>query len=374
MNIFIVTVGYPSKKSPQMGTFVYKIAQEFAQLGNKVTVITHRQYSFFRKSHKTYGSELATVLRPRSLTFSAIQIGKWNTFTLTQYARSKVIKRAIVNYAVEPDIIYCHFIVSALLYLQAFPNPTKPVFVAVGEYTWIDSLRAEYDLDFYNQSLAKVTGFIAVSSMVKDKLISIGIPAEKIIVEPNGTDLSIFKPADKKALRLKYAIPLDKKIVLYVGNFLETKGAFKAAEALDYVSDDVRAIFLGRGSQTPSHSKIIYTGAVPNALVADYMALADVFVLPSLNEGSSNVIVEAMASGLPIVSSDLPEIRVQCTDDFSILVNPKSTEEIAEALNTILNDNKLRNHMSLNAREHAKKFDIKERAKRIMEYVKENFH
>src|SRR5690606_40325536 len=76
------------------------------------------------------------------------------------------------------------------------------------------------------------------------------------------------------------------------------------------------------------------------------MALADVFVLPTLHEGSSNVIIEAMASGLPIVSSDIPEIRVQCNDNYSILVNPNSVDEIAEALNKVLRNDDLRMRMS----------------------------
>ena len=372
MNILVVSSNYPSLKTPTHGIFVYKIVQEFIGLGNEVTVISPLKHSLKKPVLSSYGIEKAKVIRPKTFSFSNKQIGKWNSFTLTRYFQARAIRKAFKKLNEQPDAIYCHFIISALYYSQAFPNADIPIFAAVGENAWIDSLRKNVDSSFYNQTIDRVTGFIAVSPIVKEKLINIGVPEHKITVEPNGTDLTLYKPKDKVALRKKYNFPLDKKIVLYIGGFTDAKGAFRVQEAVKTLDDDIGVIYLGKGKEHPKDEKTLFIGIVSKEQVADFMALSDVFVLPTLHEGSSNSIVEAMASGLPIVSSDIPEIHVQCTSDFSILVDPMSINAIAEALKTILNNDELCHQMSLNAREHAKKFDIKERAKRIMKFVESN--
>lgn len=368
MNILVISSNYPSPTAPQLGTFVYKLIQQFAETNN-VVVISPQKYKLRNKKETFYGDEKAMVYRPKKLSFSNKRIGKLNTFHWSSYSQSRAIKKAFQKIDFIPDVIYCHFIISAINYLKAFPDSKIPVYVAVGEYHNIDVVRSNYSETTYQNFLNKIKGFIAVSPMVRDKLLSLGVSSSKIIVAPNGTDLSKFKPRDKKELRDKYGLPLDKKILLFVGRFIENKGPLRVQEALNSLDDDVVAIFIGKGVQQPSHPKIIFSGSVEHHIVADYMALADVFVLPTLHEGSSNVIIEAMASGLPIVSSDIPEIRVQCKPEYSILVNPMEVDEIAGALNKVLRNNDLRMRMSKQAYEASKSFDLKQRAKLILQFI-----
>jgi len=373
MNILVVAGNnYPSSAEPQNGTFVYKLIQEFVLLGNNVSVVAPQKYSLKMKYNVDYGEESAVIFRPKSLSFSNKKIWFINTIYFTNYFQSKAIKNAVSNMILKPEIIYCHFIVSGLLYNQAFPNLKLPVFIAVGEYNNIDVIRKNYKSEYYSEFINKVSGFIAVSPQIKDKLISLGVQEKNIILEPNGTDLNKFKPRNKKELRARYGLPLDKKIILFVGRFIESKGPLRVQEALYKLGDDVSAIFIGKGPQQLNHPKILFSGALGHNTVAEYMALADVFVLPTLHEGSSNVIVEAMASGLPIVSSNLPEIRVQCKSDFATLVDPMNVDEIVNALNNILGDGNLREIMSQSALKASKHFDINQRAQRILEFIKQN--
>src|SRR5690606_1990485 len=113
-------------------------------------------------------------------------------------------------------------------------------------------------------------------------------PESKILVAPNGTDLSLFRPRDKDQMRRKYNLPIAAKIVLFVGRFVENKGPLRVQDALSMLGDDVVAVFIGSGIQRPSHSKIVFCGPLEHHVVSDYMSLSDVFVLPTLHEGSSN--------------------------------------------------------------------------------------
>ena len=100
-----------------------------------------------------------------------------------------------------------------------------------------------------------------------------------------------------------------------------------------------------------------FVGQIPNERVPQYMAASDVFVLPSLSEGFPNVILEAMASELPIVTTNvrgLPEIIKDGENGF--LVEPRSPEQIAQKVLLLFEDNELRETTSRHNKEKAKKY------------------
>ena len=92
-------------------------------------------------------------------------------------------------------------------------------------------------------------------------------------------------------------------------------------------------------------------------------------MLPTLQEGSCNAIVEAMACGLPIISSDGAFNDDLLTDEMSIRVNPKSVEEIHQAIITLRDDPVRRKQMADAALERSKQFDVDDRAERILSFI-----
>lgn len=373
MNILIFSGNYPSQRASQKGVFLYNLVQEFVRQGHDVMVIAPEKYSFNRGIKEDYGTELAKVIRPVGFSFSNKKIGFIDTGKLTRYFTTRTARKAIKDLDFKPDVVYCHFLISALTYLRAVPNTKIPVYLASGESGgWIKNILSGWEDEFKETYLEKIKGIIAVSPHLKQEWMELGYPESNIILEPNGADLDRFKPQNKKELRRKHNLPLNKKILIFVGQFIKRKGVKLIEKALDAVDDEVRAVFLGKGPLQLSHPKIIYSGPVPNKEVAEYMAASDIFVMPTLSEGSSNVIVEAMASGLPIVSSDIPEIKAQCAPEFSILVNPKSVEEISKALNAVLQDDDRREKMGKAARKASRKFDISKRAERILKFIQEH--
>ena len=94
----------------------------------------------------------------------------------------------------------------------------------------------------------------------------------------------------------------------------------------------MKSIFIGSGEQTPEIDGILFCGKLPHDQIVHYLNAADVFVLPTLAEGCSNAIIEAMACGLPIISSDLPFNDDILDAENSIRVNSLDVESIAEAI------------------------------------------
>lgn len=372
MKLLVISTNYPSRKEPSRGTFVYKFVQFLCKLEIDVIVISPLKYQKMFAKNKYYGEELAKVYRPFFISYSNIKLFSFNSYYLTRASISLSLKKTLNKYLIEPDVVYCHFLSNGLFYYQAFKEKRRPLFIGVGENMNIDIIKSYYDLDYYNEFLRNVDGFIAVSSIVSDKLIEIGVEKKKILIAPNGTDLQMFKPRNKFELRRKYGFPNDKKIILFVGRFIQSKGIAKLIEALSFLDDGYRAILIGKGEYRPKHSKILFCNSLSHEIVSEFMSLSDIFVLPTLHEGSSNVIAEAMASGLPIVSSDIAEIREQCDESNSILVDPLNSFEIADAVKRILTNQDLENLMSIRSLEKARKLDLSNRVKEIVDFIQIN--
>ena len=153
-------------------------------------------------------------------------------------------------------------------------------------------------------------------------------PGKKnVSLVPRGVDTEEFspKPKDRKLLE-KYQIRKDEKVILAVANLVPVKGIdilLNSFELLSEKHNSIRLFIVGdkendygrkmeaKTIQSPCSARIHFTGKVQN--VSDYYSIADVFVLPTLDEGRREgcpvSLLEAMASGLPVVASDIPGVK-----------------------------------------------------------------
>jgi len=150
-----------------------------------------------------------------------------------------------------------------------------------------------------------------------------GISLRRIKVMPNWIDLDRFDPAkfNKENLKTQYGVPDDKKVVLFVHHLSERKGADLIPQIAAGFKDRGDVLFLICGSG-PYESKlkqetkekgienvVRFEGAVPNKLIPEYFAMADVFLMPSREEGFPRVLLESMAMNVPYVASDVGGVR-----------------------------------------------------------------
>jgi len=371
MKILFITDPYPSDYYPNNGVFVYSFVQELCNQGHDVIVVTPGKNIFqtLLKKKMSYGFEQAKLYSYPVYTASSKKIGSFNTYTVTHWQKVNVVKKALKIIGTNFDIVYCHFLSTLLYAAQALKGIDKPIFVAVGENKNIDNVKSWYTEKDYFERLNCVTGYIAVSEVIKGILENrLSIPSNKTFHAPNGTDLSFYFPRDKKSMRRKYGFPESDFISIFVGRFLHNKGPLRVIEAMKNIKEG-KMIFVGAGPQQLEHPNIIFKDKVPRNQIPELLSCADVFVLPTLHEGSNNAIIEAMACGLPIISSDIPEVRVQCDKSFSVLVDPMDVLAIHNALVDIKNDPMKAKSMSENATLYSKKFDIGQRAKNIIHFI-----
>ncbi len=194
------------------------------------------------------------------------------------------------------------------------------------------------------------------------------IDPDRIRVLYNGVDGEIFKPRPKIgiAIRRQLDIPLDRHVVGFVGRLVPLKDAItllKAVEALVAKPPEIHALLVGSGpelarlqeyvSRSPQlHGRVTFTGTAEN--VADVLNAMDVFVLPSLKEGMSNTLLEALASGLPVVATRVggnPEIIEEGV--CGCLFAPGDAEELIRKIDVLLQNRGLRVQFGQSAREKA---------------------
>ena len=189
----------------------------------------------------------------------------------------------------------------------------------------------------------------------------------EVLVLPNGVDLARFDALSRDKARIRLGIGENEKVALFVGNINPVKGVEYLIEGMGSLAGkfpQARLFIVGRDMQNGKiqhlvrernlQAKVVFTGFVPPAQIPQYMIAADVFVLPSVTEGFPNVLLEAMAAGLPLVSTDvcgLPEIVED--GENGLLVPPEDPQGLAEAISRLLDDEDLRKRMGKNARKRA---------------------
>jgi glycosyltransferase involved in cell wall biosynthesis len=234
--------------------------------------------------------------------------------------------------------------------------------------------------------------FIAITERAKEALIYEGVPEEKITVIPAGVDLERFKPRPKDKEILE-KLGLDQKdfVILFVGVLNIYKGIYELVYAakrlfldkdLDFVKEHLRLVLVGSGDEEQRIKKLVkklgiseffvFAGHQPYMQIHRFYSIADVFTLPSKpietwQEQFGMVFIEAMASGLPIVSTlcgSIPEVL----GDAAVLVQSADAYSLYQGLKKIITNDELRAGLRLRARKRAEEnFDPEEIAGKIIE-------
>lgn len=273
------------------------------------------------------------------------------------------------------DAVHVHWLIPQGIVQSFFNIP----YIITGHGGDVSSLNINPIKALKIKCLKKAKRVAVVSNELKSQLGKY-YDAENVSVISMGCDTTKFSVDNRIE---NYFGQDDRPVILFVGRLAEKKGVKYLIEAAEDV--EAQFVIVGDGPLREElelraqslGDKIKFWGAKPHSELVTIFASADVFVAPSITakdgdkEGLPTTIIEAMASGLPVVGSDSGGIKEIIKDGKNgFVVSERATEEIANAINKILVDKNLYNSMRETALQTAKSYDYKEKAKQYAELIK----
>lgn len=363
--ILILTQGYPTKSNEFI--FVKNFVDELSKYQVLIRVISPVSLTkyLFRLSAlppRIYRSNNIIIERPRYISTSNLSLFSFNI--------SNVFMNLSIffsSYKKSYDVIYSHFwtqIPSAYLIAK-----TKPIFIVTGESRInIDKMYPKYILNIF---ISRVTGIIALSSRnlrISSELNLIG--ETSTIVIPNGFNPQIFhkKFIDRKNYNYSY----NDFIIGFIGNSNKSKGVINLLNAFKELNiENIKLIIIGDVSVTHKTDSILYTGIISQEEISNLLSVIDLYCHPSIAEGSSNAIIEALACGKPVMASNKEFNNDILREDFSIRIDVESIEQIKNGILSLYNDRDLLKKMGENALEFIKDFTLEKRVKKVINFINE---
>lgn len=267
----------------------------------------------------------------------------------------------------EYDIIHAHQLWTSGIVACAAKMflPRKKVIIKNCSGGEIGDIRQMKKIPFSNKLLSFMHNEADVCIAVSDETLQEmrGVGYTKIRQIPNGVDTNQFVPleVEQRARLKRLMIPnhADKKIVLFVGRLFPKKRVSVLIQAVARQSSDVMLVVVGDGVLLSDleeqvrlgnlEDRVIFTGS--QGRVHRYYQIADVFVLPSRNEGMPNSLLEAMSAGVPCIGSDIPSITSIIQNAENGFVFPlDDVEQLTEKLRILCEDEEMQKRFSQYAR------------------------
>ena len=334
MKILVCIYEYPPYYSSGAGNVAYYVVNQLKKMGVDCTVCS------------PIGGDIE--LCSRSLIEKAYKRGAFYYLYKIFYFWHKASKYVRQNHS-EYDAVWLHN-----------PNPIsfrtrlKKSLVTI-HTTYYGSSLTDYPMmvhlyhkimaQFEKHSYGKMDGlFTGVSQQVCHELEQLGVGRERVTYIPNGVDTKRFKPsANKRKLRKRFNLPEDGLILLSLGRLTEAKQPYKLIEVFSLVNKSIKDITLvvaGGGELLEGAKKLAKEKGLENVRflgyvdhekdVPDLYAGSDYYIMTPIYEGQPLTLLEAMASGLPCIVSDIPALRIVEEAGCGIIIDFKDEEGAAK--------------------------------------------
>ncbi len=336
MNLLVFTTLWPNAEQPHFGLFVrHRIAALARQSDVNVRVVAPVPYfpktlqarflpASWRRAARMPARELVTgfdTYHPRFFNPPKVGMrfyGRW----MAQGAEA-LLRRIHLEWPI--DVLDAHY---------AYPDGEAATLLGARLGIPVVVTARGTDINLFAQlphirprlaaTLQRAARVIAVSQALQERMLALGVSKEKIAVIGNGVDRTVFFPRARDEARQNLGLNLPDRMLLTVASLVSLKRIDRLIDALAQLPPELdgrktRLFVLGEGPLRPAltaqisrlnlQDRVVLLGARPQAELADWYAAADLFCLASEREGCPNVVLEALACGLPVLAADVGGVR-----------------------------------------------------------------
>ena len=268
-----------------------------------------------------------------------------NIAPLSLYAFVKPALARLINDGGDFDLLDAHYFfpdgVAAVMLGRAFGKPVT----ITARGTDINLIpRYPVPRRMIRWAAARADGLITVCAALKDELVRLGVPPERVRTLRNGVDLEVFRPVDPQ--QAKDALAIHGPVLASVGALIERKGHDLAIRALQHLPK-ATLLIAGQGPEKAAlarlaaavgvENRVRFLGGIPHQRLREIYSAADALVLASSREGWPNVLLESMACGTPVIASNVwgaPEIIK--APEAGVLLQERTAGALASAAQALL--------------------------------------
>lgn len=348
MRVLVITNLFPNSQDPRVASFN---RQQFAALGEQCEVevlATLRWYPGQRLLGR-FGNHMVAQDVPKTENIDGLRVRHPRTLHLPLVGKSIAaplfaasLLPLVPGYRNKVDVI-----------LGSWAHPDGCAAVVLAGLLGVPAVVKVHGTDINHQAtlpgprrmiralLPRAGGIVAVSSALGREVEALGVAPDRIHLVMNGVDTSKFHPRDRREARAALGLPEHGTIALYIGNLLETKGVLDLAEAfgrIGSVAPDLHLYFVGDGNERPALERHVaprmsLVGSQPFEKIPLWLAACNFLVLPSWNEGTPNVVLEALACGRRVVATRVGGIPDLLVDEaLGTMVDVQDRGALAQAL------------------------------------------
>lgn len=326
--LYLANIRIPTEKAH--GIQIMKTCEAFSNLGHEVVLLVPWRFNKIKEDPFTYYGVKENFKIKKIFSVDLVRYGKIgfliHTFLFSEISAWYMLFKRF-------DLIYS--------------RDEMPLFFA-GAFK--KNIVYEAHTPRFNFFIKRFSKIITISNGLKQFYIKKGVDEDKIYTVPDAVDLDMFNILETKSeCRKKFNLPINKKIVMYTGHLYDWKGVDILAQSKEFLDENIEIIFVGGLEKDiekfrKKYNNVSVLGSVLHKDIPYYLKSADVLVLP--NSAKSDVsklytspmkLFEYMASGIPIVASDLPSIREILNEENSTFVEADNPEALAIGIRNALN-------------------------------------
>ena len=370
--LLVLASTFPRWQEDTGPRFIESLSFELARVFDVVVLAPHCRGAKRRETFTSNGRKLEVrrfryapaameTLAYEGGMLSRVRANPLRLLLLPLFLGAQAVAAARLHRQFRFDAVHAHWIVPqgfVAILLKFFWRRFPPVLVT-SHGSDLFALQG-YGLEHLKRWIVgRADGVTVVSNAMRDYCEQRRLATGKVLVQPMGVDLeSLFTPGDSRTPRAG---------LVFVGRLVEKKGAESLIEAVATLTTDcpdleltvvgdgpLRDVLVDLAHTRGVDARVHFAGSVPNERVPDYLRAAELFVMPSVQEGLGLVVVEAQGCGCAVVASDLPAVRDTVIDgQTGLLVQPANATDLAARIRALLKDDALRTSLAESGRRHA---------------------